>query len=127
MGMKDMGKDENNKDENNNRTGSRDGYIDDEVAISNKKVGDPVNVGVVKDKESGGHVVIHGKPAFIIHPMTKRRVNIKDIFKTDRDTKCPKCEVINGPGINMRLLVNEEIIYECPKCGHFTFCKVGSR
>lgn len=102
---------------------NRNGYIDDEVAIAHKKVGDSPDIGIVKDE--CGYVLIHGKPSFVIHPITKRRVRIKDIFKTDRDTKCPKCQEMNGPGVTFRVLENNEMIYECPKCKHYTFCKVG--
>lgn len=101
---------------------TKDGYIDDDVAIAHKKVGDSPNIGIVKD--GSGYVLIHGKPSFIVHPLTGKRVRIKDIFESDRDTKCPKCGEINGPGVTFRTLGNNELIYECPKCKHYTFCKV---
>lgn len=100
------------------------GYIDDEVAISHKRVGDAVNVGIVKDES--GYIVIHGKPDFVINPLTGKKVKIKYIMQTDKDTKCPHvgCEEVNGPGINIRVLEGDILVYECPKCKNFTFCKI---
>lgn len=36
---------------------TKDGYIDDEVMIANKNVGDSPDIGIVKDGE--GYILIH--------------------------------------------------------------------
>lgn len=111
-------------DRKDKRTESKIGYMDSKVAISHKHVGESPNTGIVKDCDSGDTVVIAGKPTFVIHPMTKKRVNIKDIFKHPKETKCPKCGEMNEPGVIFRVLENGQFIYECPKCKNYTFCQL---
>ncbi len=103
---------------------SKIGYIDNDVAISHHCVGDDPNIGIVQDEDGNMGVIAGKKPDFIIHPITKKRVNITDMFTTDRDTKCPKGH-LNGSGVIIRVLENRQMIYECPICKEFHFCVMG--
>lgn len=76
--------------------------------------------GIFIKKADESMLMVTQRPDFIMHPLTKTRVDIKEILVSYKDFTCPHCQGVGKHGII--LLKSDEFIICCVECRQFVFC-----
>jgi len=84
-----------------------------------KKVGESATI-----TDIGDEMLVIGKPTVAYNPITKQNEKVKAVIKTDNLTFCPKCKEENPSGVEITLLETGYLIYACPSCDQFVWCKI---
>lgn len=84
-----------------------------------KRVGDDMNV-----TDLGDGMIVLGTPDVAYNPITKQNERISEIAKAPTPTTCPSCKKRNEPGVEITSLETGYLVYACPSCGQFVWCRL---
>lgn len=87
-----------------------------------KKVGDSVIVTELDDD-----IVVLGTPTVAKNPVTGQLENISEVIKARTETDCPQCKARNDPGVEITFLETGYLVYACPSCKQFVWCRMKGR
>ena len=84
-----------------------------------KKVGDSAMV-----TDLGDGTLVLGTPTVASNPVTGELDRIKEVIKHPQPTFCPNCKKQNPPGVEITILETGYIVYACPSCNQFVWCRL---
>lgn len=83
-----------------------------------KKVGDSAMI-----TDLGDGMLVLGMPTVAYNPVTKQKERIEEVIKIPMPSRCPKCKASNPPGIELTYLETGYLVYPCPSCNQFVWCR----